>query len=266
MSYIAAAGDAPAFTNVFVEPGAYRHYLETGHWPDKTVFVLEVYSSAIHGSINKQGRYQDALLSLDVEVKDESRFPEKWAYFRFGPDAKTAPIHSKNDCWSCHDQNAAVENTFAQFYPTLLRVAYEKGTIKPAIHLTPSVARVEQIASEKGWGSVEPVLDQIRAGDPEAEVLKESSLNSIGYRMLSTGKTGDAVAAFERAARDYPRSANAYDTLADAYLAAGNKAKALECSQKALELAPKDAALSEARRRQIENSAKQRIAKLKERR
>jgi len=133
MSYTSAAegGDtSPVFTNVFVEPSAYRQYLATGRWPDNTIFVLEEYSSASHGSINKQGRYQDAFIGVEAEVKDESRFAEKWAYFGFGINGKSATAFPKSACWSCHNQNGAVENTFAQFYPTLRDVARAKGTFK----------------------------------------------------------------------------------------------------------------------------------------
>src|ERR1051326_1292188 len=130
MNYGPAAHDAPAFTNVFVAPAAYQHYISTGAWPDKTMFVLEVYSASSHGSIVKQGQFRDALLGVEAEVKDESRFPEKWAYFGFGTDGKTADKIPQGHCWSCHNQNAAVENSFVQFYPTLLKVAYKKKTIK----------------------------------------------------------------------------------------------------------------------------------------
>ena len=34
------------FDNVFVNPEAYKVFAETGTWPDKTMFVLEVRSSA----------------------------------------------------------------------------------------------------------------------------------------------------------------------------------------------------------------------------
>jgi hypothetical protein len=137
MNYGPAAHDAPEFTNVFVAPAAYKHYMASGAWPDKTMFVLEEYSASSHGSIVKQGQFQDALLGVEAEVKDESRFPEKWAYFGFGVDGKTASKIPQNHCWSCHNQNAAVENSFVQFYPTLLKVAYQKDTIKPSIHLEP---------------------------------------------------------------------------------------------------------------------------------
>jgi hypothetical protein len=33
-----------------------------------------------------------------------------------------------NPCWSCHEEHAAVEHTFVQFYPTLKPVAKKFGT------------------------------------------------------------------------------------------------------------------------------------------
>lgn len=265
MNYGPAGGDAPAFTNVFVAPPAYRHYLATGHWPDKTMFVLEVYSAASHGSINKQGNYQDAMLGVESEVKDESRFPEKWAYFGFGTDGKTASKIPQSNCWSCHNQNGAVENTFTQFYPTLLRTAYSMNTVKPSIHLLPGAARIQQMALEHGWAAAEPALAEVQSTDPGADILKEPALNALGYRLLSAGKTADAVSVFERVVRDHPSSANAYDSLADGYTAAGNKSKALECSEKAIDLVSKDPGLkATGRGRNIEEAARQRIAKLKE--
>lgn len=129
----------PAFTNVFVTPSAYDYFLANGKWPDKTIFVLEEYRSTSHGSINQHGSYQEAFLGLDVEVKNESRFPNKWAYFGFNESQKSSSAiePGKNGCWQCHDSNAAVEHSFVQFYPELLKIAKEKGTIKPTVHLQP---------------------------------------------------------------------------------------------------------------------------------
>src|SRR5262245_30603167 len=76
MSYSASAQARPnpPFDNVFVTPEAYRSFLQTGAWPDKTMFVLELRASASEGSINKGGHFQGDLLGIEVEVKDESRF------------------------------------------------------------------------------------------------------------------------------------------------------------------------------------------------
>ena len=125
------------FTNVFVPPADYDYFLAHGTWPDKTMFVLEEYGSQSKGSINTHGHFQTELMGLDVEVKDASRFPDKWAYFGFDATQKSssAMSPSKNDCWKCHDQNAAVEHSFVQFYPALLSVAKEKKTIKEGVRL-----------------------------------------------------------------------------------------------------------------------------------
>ena len=137
MSYSPAATAAnnanPPFDNVFVTPSAYRSFLQTGTWPDKTMFVLELRGSASEGSINKQGRFQGQVLGVEVEVKDESRFPGKWAFYEFGRSAASAkPLPTTASCYSCHAQNGAVDNTFVQFYPTLADIARQKGTFKSA--------------------------------------------------------------------------------------------------------------------------------------
>ena len=101
------------------------------------MFVLEVRASESHGSINQQGHYQGARLAMEVEVKDARRFPGKWAFFAFpGANDSAAPIPTTASCYSCHAQNGAVDNTFVQFYPTLLEVARQKGTLRP-VPVTP---------------------------------------------------------------------------------------------------------------------------------
>ena len=137
MSYSQSPGGMQMFTNVFVSPSSYDSFVANGKWPDKTMFVLEVYGSTSRGSINKHGSYQTDLSGLDVEVKDEARFADKWAYFNFSETAKSASADtpSRNDCWKCHEQNAAVEHSFVQFYPELLKIARAKGTIKPGVRL-----------------------------------------------------------------------------------------------------------------------------------
>jgi hypothetical protein len=134
MSYIPAMNmDHHMFDNVFVNPDAYRSFLQTGTWPDKTMLVLEVRGAQSKGSINKAGNYQGiTLMGLEVHVKDEARFPGKWAFFGFG-DSKTATMTPQTaECYSCHANHAAVDTTFVQFYPTLLPIATAKGTLSPS--------------------------------------------------------------------------------------------------------------------------------------
>lgn len=124
----------PRFDNVYVNPSSWRAFKETGRWPDKTVFVLEIRNSESKGSINQGGHYQSSLAAIEVEVKDESR-PEKWAYYDFAGGqnplkSSAESLGSKSRCTACHATNGAVESTFVQFYPMALEIATAKGTVK----------------------------------------------------------------------------------------------------------------------------------------
>jgi len=133
MSYTSQMGEHQMFTNVFVPQWAYAEFLKSGKWPDKTTFVVEERGAESKGSIVKGGHYQNEdLMGIGVEVKDEARFPEKWAYFSFDDSGKSAAANPKAGCWQCHEDHAAVEHSFVQFYPTLKPVAKKFGTYKEA--------------------------------------------------------------------------------------------------------------------------------------
>ena len=129
----AGQGAPPLFTNVFVNPSAYRAFLQSGRWPDRTIFVLEIRRARTEGSINKGGQFQGDIVGIEAEVKD-SRFPGNWAFFGFGPGGRntsSAPLPADASCYACHKANAAVENTFVQFYPELMAIATRMGTVNP---------------------------------------------------------------------------------------------------------------------------------------
>jgi len=128
----AQASRPQLFTNVFVNPSSHRSFMQTGKWPDKTVFVLEFRNAGSEASINKAGRFQTDLVALEAEVKD-SRFPDGWAFFNFGNRDQAAPLTGSvvAACIDCHTKHTAVERTVVQFYPTLMEVARRLGTVKP---------------------------------------------------------------------------------------------------------------------------------------
>jgi hypothetical protein len=117
------------FDNVFVNPEAYREFVKTGTWPDKTTLVLEVRGAEGRRSINRQGNYQTTSMGLEVHVKDKARFPGSWAFFSFDDGQTAKMIPTSADCYSCHAAHAAVDTTFVQFYPTLLPIATSKRTL-----------------------------------------------------------------------------------------------------------------------------------------
>lgn len=120
------------FDNVFVNPEAYKVFVATGTWPDKTMLVLEGRMAASKGSINKAGHFQtNDVMARSVHVKD-TRFAGGWAFFGFDEGKPSKQIPKEAGCYSCHEQHAAVDTTFVQFYPTLLEIAKKKGTLATA--------------------------------------------------------------------------------------------------------------------------------------
>jgi len=121
------------FDNVFVNPEAYRSFLQTGTWPDKTTLVLEARIAGNKGSINKTGHFQTGeIMGREVHVKDEVRFPGKWAFFNAEDGVTGKLLPREMECYSCHEQHGAVDTTFVQFYPTLLEIAKKKNTLSAA--------------------------------------------------------------------------------------------------------------------------------------
>lgn len=137
-----AAGRPPRFDNVFVNPSSYRSFMQTGKWPDKTMFILEIRESRSEQSINRGGHFQTGLTAVEAAVKDESRYPGRWTYYNFGFGESIqdtiAPLPETASCYACHSTNTAVEWTFVQFYPTLFEVAKKMGTVKASYDPMPT--------------------------------------------------------------------------------------------------------------------------------
>ncbi len=137
MSYspkASAAMGMSMFDNVFVNPEAYRSFLATGTWPDKTVMVLEGRGAQSKGSINQRGHFQGTdLMDIEVHVKDQAHFPGKWAFFSFDSLSKNGTLIPQDaPCYKCHAEHGSVDTTFVQFYPTLLPIAQAKHTLTAA--------------------------------------------------------------------------------------------------------------------------------------
>lgn len=135
MSYDTKQGssDHSMFNTVFVNPASYHEFLKSGIWPDGTTLVLEnsgaVHGGAVSASLNKHGLTQTGeIMGLEVHVKD-SKLPGGWGFFGFDNPVSAKLIARPASCYTCHEQHAAVDTTFAQFYPILLPIAKAKGTL-----------------------------------------------------------------------------------------------------------------------------------------
>lgn len=128
------------FDNVFVTRAAYDEFMRSGTWPESAMFILELRRAERGVSIDNAGQTQGAVVAIEAAVKDSARFASiegsnGWGYFTFdGPNGlldSARALPSTAACYACHATNTAVDNTFVQFYPTLLEVAQRLGTVRP---------------------------------------------------------------------------------------------------------------------------------------
>lgn len=133
------------FDNVFVNPDSYRAFVKTGTWPDNTTFVLENRIGESDVSINKGGKTQgEAVTGLEIHAKIHG----EWSFYVRGKDGNERLIPKPASCYTCHEEHAAVDTTFTQFYPTLLPIAKQKNVLSPK-YTAESSARAEATSAEK---------------------------------------------------------------------------------------------------------------------
>jgi hypothetical protein len=116
--------------NVFVDPKAYGAFLKTGAWPVGTILIKENRFADSAGTLSKRGQFQVGVKNLEIHIKDGTRFPGKWSFFKSEDGKAPAALQPLSaNCYSCHQAHGAVDTTFVQFYPTLMPIAKEKGTL-----------------------------------------------------------------------------------------------------------------------------------------
>jgi hypothetical protein len=258
----------PMFDNVFVNPEAYSAFLKTGHWPDKSMFVLEVRTSESHASINKDGHFQTDIMGIEAEVKDSSAKTGEWTFYGFGnpknPAAAVAKAIARDaSCYTCHGANTAVENTFVQFYPVLYDVAQNKGTLNSkfqALPITP--VKLMDLIEKQGWRAGGEALNAAQAHSPDAAVLDAGSLNMLASHLMDSKHPGDAAALLQWTAQKHPQSAGLQDSLANAYVAAGDKEAARTATNLALKLVAADTSLTPDQREKLNQTAAARLKAL----
>lgn len=254
--------------NVYVQREAHDRFVQTGVWPEGTLFVLELRTAEGTGSIVTSGQFQTDIAGIEAALKDSRRFPGGWGYFEFasdesGPNRPAAPLPATASCYNCHAKNGAVENTFTQFYPTLFPVARAKGTVRADfVGIPPTSGELLSRIHAEGWEASERMLEHTRELWPTSNLLRERNLNVTGYRLLQAGKKAEAVSVLEYVTSRYPQSANAWDSLSEAQESAGHRSEALASVDKALGLLAKDDSLAPNRREALERALRERQARL----
>ncbi len=118
--------DSPGmFHNVYVQPQAFDHYVQTGEFPEQTVFVV-TNNPAVQKQgakeISQRGHFADPPTGLEVSVKDSQRYPDGWGYFMYykttGPPQPAKPFPTAS-CYECHATHGEEDAVFTQFYAVL---------------------------------------------------------------------------------------------------------------------------------------------------
>ena len=82
--------------------------------------------------------------------------------------------------------------------------------------------------------------DELKKANSPDHKVDEETLNGLGYMLLSSGQTPDAIAVFHRNVQEYPQSGNAYDSLAEAYMKNGQKDLAIQNYERSMQIDPQN--------------------------
>ncbi len=115
----------PEFHAVYIDPDSFAHYEKTGEFRDGTVMIKELIGVGDHEATSGKGYFMANFTGLEAAIKDSKRFkdePGHWAYFSFGhkyPLKKEVAKNSVASCNKCHQDSAATDYVFSQYYPVL---------------------------------------------------------------------------------------------------------------------------------------------------
>ncbi len=109
--------DIGYMSTVLMEPQAYQVFLETGEFPEGTIFAKVVRETLQEGG----GFFMGEEVALEIHLKDKEMFPKHgFNFWFFTPDEEFASaMPADNVCVSCHIKTAQYDNFFTQYYPTI---------------------------------------------------------------------------------------------------------------------------------------------------
>lgn len=126
----------PEFHNVYIDPGSWAYWKNNGEFRDGTILIKELISVGSKAAVSGNGYFQGDFLGLEATIKSKQYFPNEpgnWAYFSFStPDHRSlkskAAAFPTAACNACHENAAAHDFVFTQYYP-VLRAGKGKGRV-----------------------------------------------------------------------------------------------------------------------------------------
>jgi dienelactone hydrolase len=114
-----------------------------------------------------------------------------------------------------------------------------------------------------GFAQAAQTLNSERQKNPSSTILDPVFVNFLGYQAIQSRDPKSGVAIMLVNVENHPTSSNAWDSLGDAYLAAGQREQAREAAEKSLKLLDADTSVTDAVKKEIRESAQQKLDQLK---
>lgn len=111
------------------------------------------------------------------------------------------------------------------------------GFYDPGIAAADAMTLLRTELREKGFEDILTIAEKLKKQYPDF-VLLETDLNDWGYRVLSRGKTKEALALFKLNVTLYPQSWNVYDSYGEALARNGDREHAIKMYEKSIALNP----------------------------
>lgn len=102
----------------------------------------------------------------------------------------------------------------------------------------PSQSQFFSIMLNEGPEVAMRIYETVKRTDPDYVLFGAASMNNLGYRLLSEGKTGRAVEVLKFNVLEYADDPNAYDSLGEAYVKNGDRELAIKALRKSLSMSP----------------------------
>ena len=160
-----------------------------------------------------------AILEVYLRVQDRGRVPARFA-MAAGLFTVTVVMGA-----------GILAVTLASFWPTVKKAYDNRASIADTLSTTIATRDVDQAVVE---------YRHLKATAPAAYNFDEDELNVLGYDLLRSKKSSQAMRIFELNAEAYPQSSNTWDSLAEAYMDEGNKPQATAYYKKSLQLNPRN--------------------------
>ena len=129
---------------------------------------------------------------------------------------------------------------------TIANILYNQPYESPKMSIATAL---EKTIRDKGIDAGIAEYRDLKAKQAATYDFREPELNTLGYRLMGTGKLKEAIEIFKLNVEAYPSGFNTYDSLAEAYMNNKERELAIQNYKKSLELNPNNTSAADTLKR-----------------